>query len=248
MKLLRLIGILCASFLLMNACKKSNSDSLFLLGNEDNYVSVDEVYPKEYREIWPSEPFGFDTTMMYDGFDTTMMYDGFFPPDITGKYFIDGIVSWGNEVNVFGDYSLEMDYSDPWIKNKMITITITNQRNSVASLDVEISTNSSSMKEHFDEVYINGDASTGSFVLYYNSSSSQGDGTAYHYGNIIKGVLVPANSNPSYPNGGIAKIEKWYVIKKVDCSIQGMPYCQEGGQRVYIDKKPNGGFAERIVE
>ena len=239
MKLLRLIGILCASFLLMNACKKSNSDSLFLLGNEDNYVSVDEVYPKEYREIWLSE---------HSGFDTTMMYAGFFPPDITGKYFIDCIVSWGNEVNVFGDYSLEMDYSDPWIKNKMITITITNQRNSVASLDVEISTNSSPMKEHFDEVYINGDASTGSFVLYYNSTSSQGDGTAYHNGNIIKGVLVPANSNPSYPNGGIAKIEKWYVIKKVDCSIQDTPYYQEGGQRVYIDKKPNGGFAERIVE
>ena len=239
MKLLRLIGILCASFLLMNACKKSNSDSLFLLGNEDNYVSVDEVYPKEYREIWLSE---------HSGFDTTMMYAGFFPPDITGKYFIDGIVSWGNEVNVFGDYSLEMDYSDPWIKNKMITITITNQRNSVASLDVEISTNSSPMKEHFDEVYINGDASTGSFVLYYNSTSSQGDGTAYHNGNIIKGVLVPANSNPSYPNGGIAKIEKWYVIKKVDCSIQDTPYYQEGGQRVYIDKKPNAGFAERIVE
>lgn len=239
MKLLRLIGILCASFLLMNACKKSNSDSLFLLGNEDNYVSVDEVYPKEYREIWPSE---------HPGFDTTMMYDGFFPPDITGKYFIDGIVSWGNEVTVFGDYSLEMDYSDPWINNKMITITITNQRNSVASLDVEISTNSSPMKEHFDEVYINGDASTGSFVLYYNSTSSQGDGTTYQYGNIIKGVLVPANSNPSYPNGGIEKIEKWYVIKKVDCSSQGNPYYQEGGQRVYIDKKSNGGFAERIVE
>ena len=177
-----------------------------------------------------------------------MMYDGFFPPDITGKYFIDGIVGGGNEVIVSGDNSSEIDYSDPWINNKMITITITNQRNSVASLDVEISTNSSPMKEHFDEVYINGDASTGSFVLYYNSTSSQGDGTAYHYGNIIKGVLVPANSNPSYPNGGIAKIEKWHVIKKVDCSIQGMPYCQEGGQRVYIDKKPNGGFAERIVE
>ena len=239
MKLLRLIGILCASFLLMNACKKSNSDSLFLLGNEDNYVSVDEVYPKEYREIWLSEPFGFDTTMMYDGF---------FPPDITGKYFIDGIVGGGNEVIVSGDNSSEIDYSDPWINNKMITITITNQRNSVASLDVEISTNSSPMKEHFDEVYINGDASTGSFVLYYNSTSLQGDGTAYQSGNIIKGVLVPANSNSSYPNGGIAKIEKWYVIKKVDCSIQGMPYCQEGGQRVYIDKKPNGGFAERIVE
>ena len=239
MKLLRLIGILCASFLLMNACKKSNSDSLFLLGNEDNYVSVDEVYPKEYREIWLSEPFGFDTTMMYDGF---------FPPDITGKYFIDGIVGGGNEVIVSGDNSSEIDYSDPWINNKMITITITNQRNSVASLDVEISTNSSSMKEHFDEVYINGDASTGSFVLYYNSTSLQGDGTAYQSGNIIKGVLVPANSNSSYPNGGIEKIEKWYVIKKVDCSIQGMPYCQEGGQRVYIDKKPNGGFAERIVE
>lgn len=239
MKLLRLIGILCASFLLMNACKKSNSDSLFLLGNEDNYVSVDEVYPKEYREIWSSEPFGFDTTMMYDGF---------FPPDITGKYFIDGIVGGGNEVIVSGDNSSEIDYSDPWINNKMITITITNQRNSVASLDVEISTNSSPMKEHFDEVYINGDASTGSFVLYYNSTSLQGDGTAYQSGNIIKGVLVPANSNSSYPNGGIEKIEKWYVIKKVDCSIQGMPYCQEGGQRVYIDKKPNGGFAERIVE
>ena len=239
MKLLRLIGILCASFLLMNACKKSNSDSLFLLGNEDNYVSVDEVYPKEYREIWLSEPFGFDTTMMYDGF---------FPPDITGKYFIDGIVGGGNEVIVFGDNSSEIDYSDPWINNKMITITITNQRNSVASLDVEISTNSSPMKEHFDEVYINGDASTGSFVLYYNSTSLQGDGTAYQSGNIIKGVLVPANSNSSYPNGGIEKIEKWYVIKKVDCSIQGMPYCQEGGQRVYIDKKPNGGFAERIVK
>lgn len=239
MKLLRLIGILCASFLLMNACKKSNSDSLFLLGNEDNYVSVDEVYPKEYREIWLSEPFGFDTTMMYDGF---------FPPDITGKYFIDGIVGGGNEVIVSGDNSSEIDYSDPWINNKMITITITNQRNSVASLDVEISTNSSPMKEHFDEVYINGDASTGSFVLYYNSTSLQGDGTAYQSGNIIKGVLVPANSNSSYPNGGIEKIEKWYVIKKVDCSIQGMPYCQEGGQRVYIDKKPNGGFAERIVE
>lgn len=239
MKLLRLIGILCSSFLLMNACKKSNSDSLFLLGNEDNYVSVDEVYPKEYREIWLSEPFGFDTTMMYDGF---------FPPDITGKYFIDGIVGGGNEVIVSGDNSSEIDYSDPWIKNKMITITITNQRNSVASLDVEISTNSSPMKEHFDEVYINGDASTGSFVLYYNSTSSQGDGTTYHHGNIIKGVLVPANSNRSYPNGGIAKIEKWYVIKKVDCSSQGMPYYQEGGQRVYIDKKPNGGFAERIVE
>ena len=177
-----------------------------------------------------------------------MMYAGFFPPDITGKYFIDGVVSWGNEVIVSGDDSLGMDYSDPWIKNKMITITITNQRNSVASLDVEISTNSSPMKEHFDEVYINGDASTGSFVLYYNSTSSQGDGTAYHNGNIIKGVLVPANSNPSYPNGGIAKIEKWYVIKKVDCSIQDTPYYQEGGQRVYIDKKPNGGFAERIVE
>ena len=130
----------------------------------------------------------------------------------------------------------------------MITITITNQRNSVASLDVEISTNSSPMKEHFDEVYINGDASTGSFVLYYNSTSLQGDGTAYQFGNIIKGVLVPANSNYSYPNGGIEKIEKWYVIKKVDCSSQGMPYYQEGGQRVYIDKKPNGGFAERIVE
>lgn len=239
MKLLRLIGILCASFLLMNACKKSNSDSLFLLGNEDNYVSVDEVYPKEYREIWLSEPFGFDTTMMYDGF---------FPPDITGKYFIDGIVGGGNEVIVSGDNSSEIDYSDPWINNKMITITITNQRNSVASLDVEISTNSSPMKEHFDEVYINGDASTGSFVLYYNSTSLQGDGTAYQSGNIIKGVLVPANPNRSYPNGGIAKIEKWHVIKKVDCSIQGMPYCQEGGQRVYIDKKPNGGFAERIVE
>ena len=239
MKLLRLIGILCASFLLMNACKKSNSDSLFLLGNEDNYVSVDEVYPKEYREIWLSEPFGFDTTMMYDGF---------FPPDITGKYFIDGIVGGGNEVIVSGDNSSEIDYSDPWINNKMITITITNQRNSVASLDVEISTNSSPMKEHFDEVYINGDASTGSFVLYYNSTSLQGDGTAYQSGNIIKGVLVPANSNSSYPNGGIEKIEKWYVIKKVDCSIQGMPYCQEGGQRVYIDKKPNGGFAERIVK
>ena len=239
MKLLRLIGILCASFLLMNACKKSNSDSLFLLGNEDNYVSVDEVDPKEYREIWLSE---------HSGFDTTMMYAGCFPPDITGKYFIDGVVSWGNEVIVSGDDSLGMDYSDPWIKNKMITITITNQRNSVASLDVEISTNSSPLKEHFDEVYINGDASTGSFVLYYNSTSSQGDGTAYHNGNIIKGVLVPANSNPSYPNGGIAKIEKWYVIKKVDCSIQDTPYYQEGGQRVYIDKKPNGGFAERIVE
>ena len=39
-----------------------------------------------------------------------------------------------------------------------------------------------------------------------------------------------------------------FVIKKVDCSSQGMPYYQEGGQRVYIDKKPNGGFAERIVE
>ena len=239
MKLLRLIGILCASFLLMNACKKSNSDSLFLLGNEDNYVSVDEVYPKEYREIWLSEPFGFDTTMMYDGF---------FPPDITGKYFIDGIVGGGNEVIVSGDNSSEIDYSDPWINNKMITITITNQRNSVASLDVEISTNSSSMKEHFDEVYINGDASTGSFVLYYNSTSLQGDGTAYQSGNIIKGVLVPANSNSSYPNGGIEKIEKWYVIKKVDCSIQDTPYYQEGGQRVYIDKKSNGGFAERIVE
>lgn len=239
MKLLRLIGILCASFLLMNACKKSNSDSLFLLGNEDNYVSVDEVYPKEYREIWLSEPFGFDTTMMYDGF---------FPPDITGKYFIDGIVGGGNEVIVSGDNSSEIDYSDPWINNKMITITITNQRNSVASLDVEISTNSSPMKEHFDEVYINGDASTGSFVLYYNSTSLQGDGTAYQSGNIIKGVLVPANSNSSYPNGGIEKIEKWYVIKKVDCSIQDKPYYQEGGQRVYIDKKPDGGFAERIVE
>lgn len=237
MKLLRFLGIICASFLLMNACKKSNSDSLFPLGNEDRYLSVDEVYPKEYREIWLSET----------DFDTTMMYDGFFPPDINGKYRIDGIVSWGNEVNVFGDYPLGMDYSDPWIKNKMITITISNQRNSVASLDVEISTNNSSMKEHFDEVFINGDATTGGFVLYYNSSSLQGDGSAYHYGNIIKGVLVPANTDPSYPNGGIAKIEKWHVIKKVDC-LPGIPYCQEGGQRVYIDKKPNGGFAERIVE
>ncbi|MGN0033701.1 MAG: hypothetical protein ACI358_08020 [Candidatus Limimorpha sp.] len=241
MRKIMLLGVFCAALLLLNACKKVNSNALFVLGNESYFKSVDEVYPKEYRDVWITEN---------SGFDTTMMYDGFFPPDLSGKYFIDGVLTWGDEKIVQGSNTIDMDYSDPWLKYKQIYISIYNQKNSVASMDIETSTVSSSIfeKQHVDSVFISGDGRTGDFVLYFNSSSTQGDGTEYAFGNILKGTLIPADSLSAYPNGGISRIEKWYVIKNSYSLIPNIPYVKDGGQRLYIDKKPNGGFAERIVE
>ena len=122
-KYITIFGLL---LLISFGCKKSGDDTLVLLGDEDNIVDIDDIYPRKYRFQWPDidqthyyflqidtikiknprDTIPNDTIII--GIDTLYIYkidtilqpaitEYYFPPNLMGEYLIKGIRKGGNE-------------------------------------------------------------------------------------------------------------------------------------------------------
>lgn len=232
-------GLICLVLLIATisflGCKKSNHDTIVPLGNESYMKSIDRIYPKKYRDLWPQIAPGHETPV----------YDGILPPDITGEYLINGRFGGGNEWIYAGGDEKPYPYDDDYtVQNKYIYINIKDQKNGIARVLYSIYNNPDGVKPRYvtDTAYIFGDGNTGDFTLCFNVVEVPGDtGVEYYYGDFITGTLRQPDGN--HPEGGIADIKRWSVIKGRK-DVEGVDYYWlVDGQRFYYDAD---GFAERV--
>lgn len=234
-------GLLCLVLLIVTlsffGCKKVNHDTIVALGSESYMKTIDRIYPKHYRDLWSQLAPSYDFPV----------HDGLFPPDITGEYLINGKFGGGNEwISVYGvDKPYPYD-DDNTVQNKFIYISIKDQKNGIArvlySMFNDIASNSYKPRYVADTAYIYGDGATGEFTLCFDIREPSGDsGVEYYYGNFITGTLCQPDEN--HPEGGIANIRRWSLIKGRK-DVEGIDYyLLVDGQRFYYDKD---GVADRV--
>lgn len=221
----RYIAIISAVFIIaalfFAGCKKSNHDTIVALGDERYMKSVDEVYPKKYRNVWntlaPPAALGDET---YD-----VIYDGIFPPDITGKYKMEGRFANGNDSTITntGAHIPVIQYPP----SQDAALKVISQQNGIAKLElVETYPNMpNSSVFHVDTAYVYGSGADSTFTLVFDIHDTM-LGANDIYGMIITGRLTK--------DGGISNINKWKLFKK------GTSRFVAGGQHYYFDN-----YAER---
>lgn len=213
--------VIAITALLFVSCKKSNHDTLVALGDERYMKSVNEVYPQQYRDAWstlaPPASFGDET---YD-----VIYDGIFPPDITGKYKMEGRFVNGNDstINNAGVHSPVLHYP----QEQDVALKVISQQNGIARLEIVEAYPNMPTPSIFniDTAYVYGNGADGTFTLVFNVHDTQ-LGVDDFYGMIITGTLSD--------DGGISNINKWKLFKK------GSSHFVNGGQHCYFDD-----YAER---
>ena len=228
------IGVIIAlATMLMIGCKKSDHSTLVALGDEHYMKSINDIYPKTYRDQWNS----------IVGSLQTPVYEGIFPPNLIGEYVIKGDLVGGNEVMHQpngDDISGEQFY--PYYKNQYTYFTIKNQKNGVAQVYMRLyfPNNPSSYEEPVtDSVYIFGNGATGEFTMVFDATSPMGIGEQY-YGFLITGKRTHKVVGQDTIQG-IQDIRRWHLVKgRTDNLPQ---YYYTGGQRLYKDIS---NFAEKV--
>lgn len=225
----RLIIIALCCITVLCGCKKDNHDTIVLLGEESYVKTIDEVYPKQYRDEWDNLAPGYST-----------LYQGFIPPDITGKYLMYGQIDGCNEKIVYNGDTIS--YTDP--ANKYFHFNIEMQKNGIVKPDLCIYKNPIGAKTKYtiDTAYLYGNGTeNGDFTLCLEAVEQPGDiGLEYYYGIIVTGTLVQPDD--IHPNGGISNIKLRKVIKGRN-DVSSMFYYLNGGQSLFSDKD---NFAERV--
>lgn len=203
---LSLLTVFCVMFLLLWGCSKSNHDTLVLLGNEDYLKSIDDVYPKNYREEWPM--IAPDYYYFNDKHEVEPKpNEDLFPPDMTGDYamnlhYINGtfMVNFnGNVINVPGS-------------DRTIVFTISNQNNSLSDFEFKVNNRAYPVDKAYIYGTVNPADSTKKFSLCfeYLEEYAEFNGTSMSvtYGCIITGNVEKGKESNVVKNG-----KCWWLIK-----------------------------------
>ena len=223
----------------MSGCNKSNHDTLVALGEESYMRSLDDIYPKAYRDQWPSIVSG----------ASTHLNEGFFPPNLNGEYIIKGKLEGGNEVMHLqnGQDDPNIIYQSPTIQNLYTYVRIKDQKNGTASIYIRQYDNNSYNPDNpasyeepvVDTVYIFGDGATGEFAMCCEATVSMGVGEQY-YAFIFSGKRCSKVIDGEVVEG-IENIKRWHLVKGRTSNL--MVYINNDGQRLYRDKS---NFAEKV--
>ena len=214
-KYITIFGLL---LLISFGCKKSGDDTLVLLGDEDNIVDIDEIYPRKYRLQWPdideTDYYSLEIDTVFDiiwnenhdsiisktivSIDTTLIpsiNDYVFPPNLMGEFIIKGIRKGGNETLHNGttptpdpDSSL---YNKVPVDGMNIKMTITQQQNAYAHVSLVMYNEYGGDNNivETDHVYLYGDYSTGKFSLCFDATVPSGSMMSLNYAYLVTGVV-----------------------------------------------------------
>lgn len=222
-RLVIILSFLIGALFLIIGCSKSNHEALAILGDESYLKSVDEVYPKVYRNNWPElapDDYHFDNNVVVPVPD-----EGLFPPDMNGDYdirlkYINGDFTVYYNGNLIGPIPA---------LDCVMSLKISNQKNGIAKFDFKLGDKSYPI----DNVYIYGitdddNDKKGRFTLCFNYSENYGDvggeSMVNYYGCIITGII---------DNDKISDARCWMVIKdRYPSEIVNMAYVI-GGQQFF---------------
>lgn len=206
------------------SCSKSNHNTLVLLGDESYLKSIDDVYPRSYRNEWPT----IAPSYYYINSDNEVApkpNEGLFPPDLTGEYdlklqYISGLFS----VNFNGNY-INIPGSD-----KVMRIKISNQKNSFADLEFRLNN-----KSYPNEgAYIYGtvdpdDPNKGEITICFEYSEVYAE-----FGDVTMTNFYGCMLTGEYYYGYIKNARLWMVINGRS-PVEEMNYSYLlGGQQFYI--------------
>ena len=197
---------------------------MVLLGDESYLKSIDDIYPKNYREEWP-----IIAPNQYHFNDNNVVEpkpdDGSFPPDMTGDYtvnlhYINGTLAMnfnGNEVPYPGI-------------DRTIAFTISNQSNSISDFVFKIN----NREYQVDNAYIYGtinpaDSTKAEFSVCFEYSEVYGEyqdaAMSVTYGWIIMG---------GFENRVINNVKCWFFIKDKYPAEETNYSFIVGGQQFYV--------------
>lgn len=226
------------SLLLFFGCKKSNHDTLVLLGEESYMKTIDEIYPLEYRLQWPT----IDQSGYYSVSGDVLqppLNEGVFPPNLMGEFLIEGVRTGGNELyhNGYTDVPL---YSVTQVDEMNISLKILEQRNGLAKISINEYNDHGENTINTDEVFLYGNGATGEFTLFFDATLPMNNVLTEYYAFIVSGVFT-YHIDQSDTIYGMSDVRCWHLVKEK----QGTSpiYVNVGGQRVYKDKDD---FAIRV--
>ena len=212
------IGI---AMLFLIGCKKSNHDMLLLLGDESYLKSIDEIYPRKYREEWPeiaSDYYHLNTNNEI----IPKLNEGLFPPDITGEYNFRLQYKNGKFQQYWNGLYIDIYGSDMTMK-----ITILNQKNSYAEMDFELDGRSIPVNGAYVYGTVDpGNSNKGEITICFEFAMGMGDITmTTFYGGMLTG---------DYDSGYIKNARFWIVIND-RYPIEEMNFSYKlGGQQFYL--------------
>ena len=218
--------IIIGMILAISGCKKDNHEAIIHIGDESYMKTVDQIYPIDYRNLWPS---------IYTNCTDTV-YDGLFPPDITGLYEIEGL---------FGGSNMEHFINGSYIPNavspkRYYYLLIEEQINGIAKLKIKTKNNKPLPRPFkfnewytIDTAYIFGYVDTlgGHFSLSFNMFESAGD-FSYSHGFIINANIPKANENQPK---SLTDVEVWNLIKARNPDEDLPLIMKVGGQDLYYN-------------
>lgn len=214
--------------LVLFGCSKSSHDTIIHLGDEHYKSPVDDIYPKNYRDLWKTLAPSCDNTV----------YDGIFPPDITGLYEMEGTYRGGNEeIYQGGEYvSLVTSGTMSYYGTKYLYLLVEEQVNGVAKLRFKTRYKTPLNPPYnyddwneIDSVYIWGDGENGCFTMCFECGIKMGS-KYYTNGFIINGKKMIRDG---VDTDTISNIEFWSVIKGRDPDSDQEGIMKVGGQCLY---------------
>ncbi len=216
--------LFCLIVIIVTGCNKDNHDTLVPLGDEHYVRTIDEIYPKEYRDKWNAL-----TTVQ------TTIYTGYFPPKIEGEYLIKGLRIAGDEtMHTPNGEDVPFPYST--VNGMNIYFRIKDQKNGFANVYIKEYNKHGEENKEVDSVFIYGNGATGEFSMCFDAIRPMGSIGEQTLGYIITGKMDIEDSIP-----GIKDVRMWHVVKgKTETLPQ---YINIGGQRAYKDST---NFAEKV--
>lgn len=219
-----ILTVIVGFFLLLLGCSKNNHDVLVLLGDESYLKSIDEIYPKNYREEWPV------IAPNYYHFNNEnevvpKLNEGLFPPDMTGDYNINFHYINGTFMVDFNGVHINVPGSD-----RQVSFKISDQTNSIADFEFNINGRSYPVENVF--IYGNVDPEDSTKAEYsicfeYSEEYGEYNGNpmSLTYGCVITGVL----------ENGVAKNGRYWILIKNRYPVEETNYSYIlGGQQLYV--------------
>lgn len=226
--IVKYITIFSIMLLVLFGCSKSSHDTIIHLGDEHYKSPVDDIYPKNYRDLWKTLAPTCSGTV----------YDGIFPPDITGLYEMEGIYQGGNEEIYQGDgyVNLVTNETMSYYGKKYLYLLIEEQKNGIAKLKFKTKFKTPLNPPYnyddwyeIDTAYIWGNGENGCFTMCFECVIRQGS-KSYNNGFVINGTQKMGND---VATDTINNMEFWTVIKGRDPDSDQPGIMKVGGQCLY---------------
>ena len=241
--LAKYIAIFGAVLLLFAGCKKSNHDTLVPLGEENYMLTIDDIYPEAYRLQWPAIDNSGYYSITSDNKLQPPLDEGVFPPNLMGEFLIEGVRTGGNEI-YHTQYNEESLYNVAFVDDMNIRLTILDQSNGLAYINIVEFNSLGQNTIATDDVYLFGDGKSGKFTLCFNGTLPMSNVLTEYYAIIISGVFnykIENSDGHSDTIYGMSDVRYWHLVK--DKSGMSPIYVNIGGQRSYKDVD---NFAERV--